>query len=355
MKTRAHVPAAVKRAYGLLRIVHAAGGIWGLSARKQFANNASTAGWHVDWATQDVGEKQDDNDVWRLLESTAPSSTGFRDKEASPNALFEVRSAPGQARALGTYVRNMHKESRAQFGTGLEHRGDIAECDRYSWFYSVNRAKNPVRIVSEVTTCAMEALGPSGANSIGWSDELTQSYASGVPTICQRVGWHERYSEMGKASAARDGYTADGRSVAATAMGKAYKVNFTYDEVIDITARKDRVPNDEEMYMARNTTELRELCRENYINWQTCGTKPRMSHALSMKIEYWNLFESDDGDDDLAAGLHPLGDVQGTSWTVEHDEARERDYYFNYKTEESVWEMPDEVATALGALDQSAA
>ena len=45
----------------------------------------------------------------------------------------------------------------------------------------------------------------------------------------------------------------------------------------------------------------------------------------------------------------PIGDVQGTSWTVGHDE-EDGYYYFNQETEESVWEMPDEVAAALGHL-----
>ena len=44
----------------------------------------------------------------------------------------------------------------------------------------------------------------------------------------------------------------------------------------------------------------------------------------------------------------PIGDVEGTAWTVGYDEEDAAHYYYNQETDESVWDMPHEVAVALG-------
>ena len=43
----------------------------------------------------------------------------------------------------------------------------------------------------------------------------------------------------------------------------------------------------------------------------------------------------------------PIGDVEGTAWTINFDE-EDGYFYYNTDTEESLWDMPDEVAAALG-------
>lgn len=53
------------------------------------------------------------------------------------------------------------------------------------------------------------------------------------------------------------------------------------------------------------------------------------------------------GDSDMPeVPLLPEGPVAGTAWAVSYDEDDGMPYYYNSETEESVWEMPPEVATA---------
>jgi hypothetical protein len=62
-----------------------------------------------------------------------------------------------------------------------------------------------------------------------------------------------------------------------------------------------------------------------------------------------------EADDQSAAPADgwPVGDVEGTTWTIGFD-AEDGYYYYNTETEESLWDMPEEVALALGgAADES--